>query len=127
MFCSNSVIAQRSAAVAGTGLVVLPAFVGDESPALFRILPEDIRILRPVWMSVGLDQHLLKTIKQTAKAIARVFAEDRQFLLGETPSPEARPCLDDKLSGSRDPEPAARGHGHTHAGIFDKSKRTGMF
>jgi DNA-binding transcriptional LysR family regulator len=88
-FCSNSVIAQRSAAVAGTGLVALPAFVGDESPALFRILPEDIRILRPVWMSVGVDQHLLKTIKQTAKAIARVFAADRKFLLGEATSPEA--------------------------------------
>jgi DNA-binding transcriptional LysR family regulator len=89
-FCSNSVIAQRSAAVAGTGLVVLPAFVGDESPALFRIMPEDIRILRPVWMSVGLDQHLLKTIKQTAKAIARIFAADSKFLLGEAKSSEAR-------------------------------------
>jgi DNA-binding transcriptional LysR family regulator len=88
-FSSNSLIAQRSAAVAGTGLAVLPAFVGDESPALFRILPEDIRILRPVWMSVGFDQHLLKTIKQTARAIARVFAADREFLLGEAASPEA--------------------------------------
>jgi DNA-binding transcriptional LysR family regulator len=87
-FCSNSVIAQRSAAVAGTGLVALPAFVGDESPALFRILPEDIRILRPVWMSVEVDQHLLKTIKQTAKAIAGIFAADRKFLLGEAVSPE---------------------------------------
>jgi DNA-binding transcriptional LysR family regulator len=83
VFGSNSVIAQRSAAVAGTGLVVLPAFVGDENPALFRIMQQEIRILRPVWMSVGLDQHLLKAIKQTAKAIARVFAADRQFLLGE--------------------------------------------
>lgn len=89
-FCSNSVIAQRSAAVAGTGLVVLPAFVGDESPALFRIMPEDIRILRPVWMSVGLEQHLLKTIKQTAKAIARIFAVDREFLLGGADSPDVR-------------------------------------
>jgi DNA-binding transcriptional LysR family regulator len=90
-FSSNSLIAQRCAAVAGTGLVALPAFVGDESPALFRILPEEIRILRPVWMSVGVDQHLLKTIKQTAKAIARVFAADRKFLLGEATSPEVQP------------------------------------
>ncbi len=53
VFCSNSVIAQRNAAIAGAGLVVLPTFVGDENSALFRILPDQIRILRPVWMSVG--------------------------------------------------------------------------
>jgi len=94
-FCSNSVMAQRSAAVAGTGLVALPAFVGDESPALFRILPDDIRILRPLWMSVGLDQQLLKTIKQTATAIAGIFAADRKFLLGEAVSPEAVSRRDD--------------------------------
>jgi DNA-binding transcriptional LysR family regulator len=105
-FCSNSVIAQRSAAVAGTGLVVLPAFVGDESPALFRILPNDIRLLRPVWMSVGLEQHLLKTIKQTAKAIARIFAADREFLLGYAASPEARTLGAHTLTAPDPTEPA---------------------
>jgi DNA-binding transcriptional LysR family regulator len=84
VFSSNSVIAQRNAAIAGAGLVVLPTFVGDENSALFRILPEQIRILRPIWMSVGRDQHALRTISRTAKAIARVFAADKNFLLGDT-------------------------------------------
>jgi DNA-binding transcriptional LysR family regulator len=88
IFCSNSVIAQRNAAIAGAGLVVLPTFVGEESGALFRVLPEEIRILRPIWMSVGRDQHLLKTISRSAKAIARIFATDKDFLLGDSSSLE---------------------------------------
>jgi DNA-binding transcriptional LysR family regulator len=84
VFSSNSVIAQRNAAIAGAGLVVLPTFVGDENSALFRVLPEQIRILRPIWMSVGRDQHVLKTISRTAKAIARAFAADKNFLLGDS-------------------------------------------
>jgi DNA-binding transcriptional LysR family regulator len=89
VFCSNSVIAQRNAAIAGAGLVVLPTFVGDETTGLFRVLPDEIRSLRPVWMSVGRDQHVLKTISRLAKAIVRIFAADRSFLLGESPSLEA--------------------------------------
>ncbi|MBN8970073.1 MAG: LysR family transcriptional regulator [Rhizobiales bacterium] len=84
-FCSNSVIAQRNAAIAGAGLAVLPTFVGDETGALFRVLPDQIRSLRPVWMSVARDQHVLKTISRSAKAIARIFAADRPFLLGDSP------------------------------------------
>jgi DNA-binding transcriptional LysR family regulator len=89
VFCSNSVIAQRNAALAGAGLVVLPTFVGDRESGLFRILPGEVRSLRPVWMSVGRDQHVLKTINRLAKAIARIFAADQSFLLGERPPPEA--------------------------------------
>jgi DNA-binding transcriptional LysR family regulator len=81
------VIAQRNAAIAGAGLVVLPTFVGEEA-GLFRVLPEQIRSLRPVWMSVGRDQHILKTISRLAKAIARIFAADEKFLLGESASLE---------------------------------------
>jgi hypothetical protein len=51
-------------------------------------------------MSVGVEQHLLKTIKQTAKAIARVFAADRKFLLGEATSPEARPLGGEHTKGT---------------------------
>jgi DNA-binding transcriptional LysR family regulator len=83
VFCSNSTIAQRNAAIAGAGLVVLPAFVGEETGALFRVLPDQIRSLRSVWMSIGRDQQTLKTISQSAKAIARIFAADAKFLLGE--------------------------------------------
>lgn len=81
-FCSNSVIAQRSAAVAGAGLAVLPVFVGEENDALARVLPDQIRITRPIWMSIGRDQELLKAIKKCADGIEAAFAADRDFLLG---------------------------------------------
>jgi len=84
-FCSNSVIAQRNAAVAGAGLAVLPTFVGEEASELFRVLPDQIRSLRPIWMSVGRDQHVLKTINRTAREIARVFELDKALLLGDSP------------------------------------------
>jgi len=61
-----------------------------------------------VWMSVGLDQHLLKTIKQTAKAIARIFAADHKFLLGEAESPEARSLSAYRLT-EFDPTETAQG------------------
>ncbi len=97
VFCSNSVIAQRNAAIAGAGLVVLPTFVGDENNALFRVMPDQIRSLRPVWMSVGRDQHVLKTISRSAKAIARIFAADKRFLLGETLALEERDLATAKI------------------------------
>lgn len=84
VFCSNSVIAQRNAAISGSGLAVLPTFVGEESNKLFRVLPHELSARRPVWMSVGRDQHVIKAINQTAKAIARTFKEDKSFLVGDS-------------------------------------------
>lgn len=84
-FCSNSVIAQRNAAIAGAGLAVLPTFVAEENDQLFRVLPDQIRSQRTIWMSVGRDQQVLRTINRTAKAISRAFAEDQPFLLGYSP------------------------------------------
>jgi DNA-binding transcriptional LysR family regulator len=85
VFCSNSVIAQRNAAESGKGLAALPVFVGEESQLLFRVLPEQISITRPVWISVTRDQHLIKGVRQTAKAIADVFAGDAALLMGREP------------------------------------------
>ncbi len=84
VFCSNSIIAQRNAAESGTGLAALPVFVGEESASLFRVLPEKLTISRPVWMSVTRDQHLIKSVRRMAKAIASVFGRDATMLMGQT-------------------------------------------
>ncbi len=86
VFSSNSVIAQRNAVIAGAGLAVLPVFVCEEVKTLFRVLPDEVRLTRPIWMSVGRDQYFLKSFKQTAKAIARTFNADKKFLLGKSPT-----------------------------------------
>lgn len=88
VFSSNSVFAQRNAAIQGCGLAALPVFVGEEISSLFRVLSDEIRILRPVWMSVGRDQYFLKAIKQCHKSIEKIFSADRDFLLGEKRSLE---------------------------------------
>lgn len=82
VFCSNSIIAQRNAAECGTGLAALPVFVGEESASLFRVLPDKLTITRPVWMSVTRDQHLIKSVRRMAKAIANVFVRDEAMLMG---------------------------------------------
>jgi DNA-binding transcriptional LysR family regulator len=82
-FCSNSVFAQRSAALCGIGLVVLPVFVGEESQGMFRVLPDQIRTIRPIWMSIGRDQLLLKAIKSCAEGLTRVLQADAHFLQGD--------------------------------------------
>ncbi|MGH6751758.1 MAG: hypothetical protein ACREDP_06285, partial [Bradyrhizobium sp.] len=64
----------------------LTTFVGYRSTDMYRNMQDEVRSLRPVWMSVGRDQHVLKTISRLAKAIARVFAADQSILLGE-PAP----------------------------------------
>lgn len=86
VFSSNSVIAQRNAVIAGTGLAALPVFVCYDAKTLFRVLPDEIHLTRPIWMSVGRDQYFLKTFNQAAKAIARTFKADKEFLLGKSPT-----------------------------------------
>jgi DNA-binding transcriptional LysR family regulator len=75
VFCSNSVIAQSSAAKAGMGLVVLPVFVGDNAPGLFRVLDEEFDLSREVWMSVGRERYYIPAIKTVAMAITRIFEQ----------------------------------------------------
>jgi DNA-binding transcriptional LysR family regulator len=56
---STSVLAQHAAAAAGTGIAVLPAFLGDTDGRLRRLLPEEARFTRTFWMSVPAEiKHL---------------------------------------------------------------------
>ncbi|RMX07859.1 LysR family transcriptional regulator [Corticibacter populi] len=49
---STSVLAQYAAVQAGTGLAVLPAFIGDRDPELQVVLPQQARFQRTFWMSM---------------------------------------------------------------------------
>ena len=63
VFATNSIISQTNAATSGIGLVVLPIFVGSEARALFRVLPDEVVIYRPIWLSVTKDQSELSSIR----------------------------------------------------------------
>src|SRR5262249_28631034 len=51
-FYSNSIIAQCSAALSGTGIAMLPTFVAAGIPGLVRILEREVTVERKVWVSV---------------------------------------------------------------------------
>jgi DNA-binding transcriptional LysR family regulator len=84
VFHSNSIIAQCSAAIDGLGIVMLPTFCGSDVPELVRVLPDEARVEREVWVSVRVEQSHLKRIRAVMQFLTQAFKHDRAFLLGET-------------------------------------------
>ena len=80
-FNSNSILAQRSAAVSGLGIVLLPTFVAAGVTELQRIAPE-INVQREVWVSVRTEQGHLARIKSVTEFLRYIFNRDADFLLG---------------------------------------------
>jgi DNA-binding transcriptional LysR family regulator len=83
VFATNSIISQSNAAVSGVGLVVLPIFVGSQTRSLFRILPDEVVIFRPIWLSVTRDQSELPSIRSAAAIVTELFSANRSYLMGE--------------------------------------------
>jgi DNA-binding transcriptional LysR family regulator len=82
-FCSNSILAQCNAAIAGAGIVLLPTFVSAGVPGLMRVLPEKAVVRREIWISVRKEQASSSRIRLVLKFLAHIFEADRQFLLGQ--------------------------------------------
>lgn len=81
VFATNSIISQTNAATSGIGLVVLPIFVGSEARALFRVLPDEVVIYRPIWLSVTKDQSELTSIRSAVEIITDLFSSDQSYLI----------------------------------------------
>ncbi len=81
-FYSNSIIAQCGAAVAGSGIVMLPTFVAAGVAGLTRVLPDEASVRRDVWVSVRVEQSSLRRIKCVMQFLTHIFQLDRAFLMG---------------------------------------------
>jgi DNA-binding transcriptional LysR family regulator len=79
-FRSNSMIAQMNAAVAGTGLVLLPRYCLRYEPELIPLLESEIDIRRPVWASVHRDMAHFPRIKAVMSFLERTLASERSTL-----------------------------------------------
>jgi DNA-binding transcriptional LysR family regulator len=82
-FQSNSVFAQRNAALQGMGIVLLPTFVASGVAGLERILDTEISIRRDVWVSARAEHGHLARIKSVMAFLKYVFARDADFLTGK--------------------------------------------
>ncbi|HEX8365350.1 MAG TPA: LysR family transcriptional regulator [Allosphingosinicella sp.] len=66
---SSNLVAQLRATLAGAGLCVLPAFLAAEEPGLVRVLPDEVRLTRSLWLIVHQDLAELARIKAVLRFI----------------------------------------------------------
>lgn len=71
---SSNLVAQLRATLAGAGLCVLPAFLAEQEPGLVRVLPEEVKLTRSLWLIVHQDLSALARIK----AVVRFIKEEVQ-------------------------------------------------
>ena len=88
-FQSNSILAQRNAAVGGMGIVLLPTFVAAGESGLVRVLPDKVSVRREIWVSVRTEQSHLSRIKTVLQFLKKTIADDADFLNGKTDALEA--------------------------------------
>lgn len=79
---SSNLVAQLRATLAGVGLCVLPAFLARGEPGLVRVLAEEVRLTRSLWLTVHQDRSELARIKETVRFIREeVTAASERFRL----------------------------------------------
>ncbi len=85
-FAANDALLLRAAAVSGLGLVTLPAFMGDESPALMRV-PGASEGLTDIWLVTREEQRNVKRVRLVRQFLAELLrAQDARLC----PAPKVR-------------------------------------
>ena len=76
---SSSILAQHRLLAAGSGVGVLPCFMGDADPALVRVIGDHI-ITRSFWLVMHKDTHKLQRIRACADWLISVAAIEKLAL-----------------------------------------------
>lgn len=74
---SSNLVAQLKATLAGAGLCVLPAFLAGQEPGLVRVLPDEVKLTRALWLIVHQDLADLARIKAVIRFIKDEVAAAR--------------------------------------------------
>lgn len=77
--CDNPLI-QLKAAVSEMGIAELACFLGDSSPDLIRVWPDEAPARRTAWMIVHQDMRRSARIRAVSAAIGDVFRQQRRTL-----------------------------------------------
>lgn len=77
---SSSINAQHRLLAAGTGIGVLPCFIGDGDPGLVPVLPER-RIRRSFWLVMHKDTHTLAKVRAFRDWLTGLVTRERELLL----------------------------------------------
>lgn len=79
---SSSINAQGALTVAGAGICVLPAFIGDQDDRLVPVLADEIAIVRTFWLVVHKDVRRLARIAAFVDWLVDVAARERALFAG---------------------------------------------
>lgn len=80
--CSSSMVAQISFAEAGAGLVLLPRFSVSPSSCLKLVLPDVVRVRRPLFLSAPRDLCEIDRVNTVMSHIRTIVEQDCDYLLG---------------------------------------------
>jgi Transcriptional regulator len=78
---SSNIFVQKNATIAGAGACVIPCFLAEGDQRLARLLPEEVRLFRSIWMAVQSDIHRLPRIATVTSFIASLARSHRGFFL----------------------------------------------
>jgi len=78
---SSSINAQRNILSSGSGIGVLPCFIGVTDPNLVPVLP-DLRITRSFWIVTHQDTQRLKRVRLFREWLHDIVQTHRQLLIG---------------------------------------------
>jgi len=81
---SSSIVAQYRATLQGTALGILPCFLGNLSPELIPVLPEEASILRSFWLITPNEKREISRVMVLWDYLRHVADVNRHFLMGET-------------------------------------------
>jgi DNA-binding transcriptional LysR family regulator len=71
---TTNITGQHSAARAGLGVALLPAYIGDADAELVGVLPEQLRISRTYWLVVPRELADLRRVREITEAIESLVA-----------------------------------------------------
>ncbi|HEX7743258.1 MAG TPA: LysR substrate-binding domain-containing protein, partial [Sphingobium sp.] len=80
---STSILAQRTAAEAGAGIVILPRYIGMASPTLREILPHEVEFVRTYWMTTPTDLKGVRRVRATWDFLREMALKEAPLLSGE--------------------------------------------
>lgn len=79
-FRSTSMHAQQNAVAAGAGIGLLPLFSAKSNSSLIPVLPEDVVVMRDIYVSVHEDLEYMTRIRAVLRFLTQTFQRRAEFL-----------------------------------------------
>jgi DNA-binding transcriptional LysR family regulator len=83
---SSSLLAQAQLAISGSGIAMLPRFVGEQRPELCLVLADDVTITRSFWLAIHEDIFDHARIQAVLKFLQTLAVDQAGLLQGNRPA-----------------------------------------